>query len=195
MADQVAVALDNARLFAETQASLEAERRAYGELSREAWAEILKSRSEWGYDYLNASIMPAREDWTPAMQRAARTGQSVQDWTDGGSGVATLAVPLRLRDRVVGVLSFGKDEPGQSWTAEEQTLLETLVEELGLALESARLYRDTQRRAARERLAGQIANRLRETLDIETVLATAAQELRDVLGVDAAEVWVKPEDD
>jgi GAF domain-containing protein/HAMP domain-containing protein len=188
MADQVAVALDNARLFAETQASLEAERRAYGELSREAWREILKSRSEWGYDYLNASIMPAREDWTPAMQRAARNGQSVQDWTDGGSDVATLAVPLRVRGRVVGVLSFGKDEPGQSWTAEEQTLLETLVEELGLALESARLYEDTQRRAAREHLISEVTSQMRETLEMETVLNTAVREIGEALGLAALDV-------
>jgi hypothetical protein len=71
--------------------------------------------------------------------------------------------------------------------------MEVVTERLNVTLERARLHEETQRRAARERLTGEIATRLRETLDVETVLATAAQELRDALGADAAEVWVDPD--
>ncbi len=188
MSDQVAVAIDNARLFAEAEASLEAQRRAYGELSREAWAELLQSRSPWGYDYVNTSLIPAQDEWTPEMQRAARAGRSVRSSDQDASGQATLVVPLRVRDRVVGVLSFGKDEPDRPWTAEEQALLETLVDELGLALESARLYEDVQRRAAREQLVGEVTSRMRETLEMETVLATAAREIGKALGLTALDV-------
>jgi GAF domain-containing protein len=42
--------------------------------------------------------------------------------------------------------------------------------QLGLALESARLYQDTQRRAAQEQLVGEVTSRMRETLDVEKVL-------------------------
>ena len=50
VADQVAVAIQNARLFAEAQAALEAERRAYGEISREAWVQMIQSRgAQVGY--------------------------------------------------------------------------------------------------------------------------------------------------
>jgi len=177
MADQVAVALDNARLFAEAQTALEAERRAYGELSQQAWVELLKTRTNWGYRFAHGSITPVEGDWQPDMSQAAQMGQRVQ--SAGPAGEVTL--PLKVRDQVVGVLSFRKGETSEAWTAEELTVLETLIDQLGLALESARLYESTQRRAAQEQLVSAVTARIRETLDIETVLQTAAQEVRQAL--------------
>ncbi len=179
MADQVAVALDNARLFAESQAALEAARHAYGELSRQAWVELLRGRADWGYRYTRRSIAPAEGDWRPEMLQAANMGQIVQV---NGTKEPALAIPLKVRDQVVGALRFRKGTTGETWTAEEMALLETLVDQLGLALESARLYRDTQRRAARERLAGEIATRIRAAGDVDGILRTTVQEIRHVLG-------------
>ncbi|MFN2291437.1 MAG: hypothetical protein ACK2UC_09635, partial [Anaerolineae bacterium] len=62
--------------------------------------------------------------------------------------------------------------------------VETLSEQLGLALEGARLYQDTQRRAARDRLLGEVTARMRESLEMETLLRTAASEMRQALGLD-----------
>jgi len=59
-----------------------------------------------------------------------------------------------------------------------------LTEQPGVALESARLFQDTQRRAAREQLTSQVTGRMRESLDVETVLKTAATEMRQALGLD-----------
>ena len=64
-----------------------------------------------------------------------------------------------------------------------------MAEQLGLALESARLYQETQRRAAREQLVGEIGSRVRETLDLETMLKTTVQEVRQAL--DLPEVVVR----
>ena len=62
-------------------------------------------------------------------------------------------------------------------------MLETMTDQLGVALESARLYQDAQRRAARERLVSDVTTRMRETLDVDTVLQTAVREIRQVLGL------------
>jgi GAF domain-containing protein/HAMP domain-containing protein len=186
MADQVAVALDNARLFAESQKTLEVERRAYGEISRRAWSDLLRSRTDWGYRYTHGAIAPAEGAWRPEMRQAEQTGQIIQQSPEpveegDGAGGPTLAIPLKVREQVIGVLSFRKGEGSQQWTAEETALLETLTEQLNLALESARLYEDTQRRAARERLTREVTGRMRETLDVETILKTAVQEVRQTL--------------
>jgi GAF domain-containing protein/HAMP domain-containing protein len=191
MADQVAVALDNARLFADTEQALEAERRAYGELSREAWIELLRTRT-LGYDYEGASITQARGDWTPSMRKAEQTGQIVQV---NGDTEPALSIPLKVRDHVVGVMNFCKDEPGQAWTSEERALLEALTDELSQALESARLYEDTQRRAARERLTGEITAHMRETLDMDTVLRTAVRELGETLNLHDVTVQLDVDED
>jgi len=57
-----------------------------------------------------------------------------------------------------------------------------LVEQLNTALDSARLYQETRRRAERERLAGEITAKLRATNDPQVILQTAIQELRQALG-------------
>jgi len=186
MADQVAVALDNARLFAASQAALEAERRAYGQLSREAWSALLRARPDWGYRYSQKSISSVDGPWRPDMLQAARSGQSIQE---NDVDNPTLTVPLKVRDQVVGVLSFDKDERGARWTIEETALLETLADQLGLALEAAQLYFDSQRRAQREQLQRQIIEKVRAAPDIDAIARTAAEEL--VKGLGGARGFVK----
>jgi GAF domain-containing protein/HAMP domain-containing protein len=195
MADQVAVALDNARLFAETQNALETAQRAFGQAGREAWLDLLRARDEWGYRYSHQAVSPAQGEWRPEMRQALTSGQVV---VSGGSGVAetngardgNLAIPLQVRDQVVGVLGFRKGS-GEGWTEGETQLLELFTDQLETALESVRLYEETRRRAIREQVLSQVTARLRETLDLETVLRTAAQETRQALGVPEVIVRLK----
>ena len=49
------------------------------------------------------------------------------------------------------------------------------------ALENTRLVEEAQQRAERERVVGQITTRMRETLDIETILKAAVKEMRQSL--------------
>ncbi|MBN2391397.1 MAG: GAF domain-containing protein [Anaerolineae bacterium] len=181
MADQVAVALDNARLFAESESALEQSRRAYGELSQQAWTQLLRSEQGIGYRYTQQEVTSAEDTWQPEMVQAVRSGQRVVEQSETES---VLAVPLKVRDQVLGVVHLRKKSPGKTWTEEENVLIETLTEQLGVALESARLYQDTRRRAAQERLVGEATGRIRESLDIETVLKTTASEIRQALDLE-----------
>ena len=61
-------------------------------------------------------------------------------------------------------------------------LLETLLGQLEVALDSARLYEETQRLAQRERLARQITERVRAAPDMESIAQIAAEELIKALG-------------
>jgi len=183
MADQVGVALDNAHLFTESQSALEASRRAYGELSHQAWRELMRVHPEWGYAYAHKSITTTEGDWRPVMIQAVQTNQSVQG--DIGKD-HTLAIPLKVRDQVIGVLSFEKDKADEVWASEEIALLETLVDQLAQALEGARLYHDTQRRAERERLTREITDEIRRATSAEGVVQTAVDALFKVLGTSHA---------
>jgi GAF domain-containing protein len=189
MADQVAVALDNARLFAEAREALEAERRAYGELSREAWSELLKVRPNLGFLKTKRLLSPAGDLWRPEMETALQTGQTIV----AEDGATSLTTPIKARGQVIGVIGARKPDDAGAWTQDEIALLETLAEQLSVALESARLYQDTQRRAVRERLAGEVTARMRETFDVETVLKTAAQEVRQALGLPEVVVRLAPQ--
>ena len=113
----------------------------------------------------------------------------------GSDGANTLAIPIRVRDRAIGLIDAQKPDGAGAWTPEEIALLEALVDQLALALDSARLYQDTQHREARERLIGQVTARMRETLDVRTVLETAADELYQTLGLDKVVIRLAGEED
>lgn len=174
MADQVAIALDNTRLFAESKKALEAERLAFGEASRQAWAQILHSHH---MDYLCTlrGMSPSTGPWKPAMVQASQTGQTIQD------GHLNVAIPIKVRGETVGVIEFRKPTNVGEWTTEEITLTEALTDQLGVALESARLYQDTQRRAARERILREVTARIRSSTDPETVLRSLLREVGTIL--------------
>lgn len=175
-AELVAVALDNARLFAQSQAALEAARRAYGELGRQAWAELARVRPDLSLRRGKSGVAPAGAP-PPQVKAALHTGQA----TPGPQ--AALAAPIKVRDQVIGALDARKLHGAGDWTDQEAALLQTLADQLGLALESARLYQDTQRRAAQEQLIGEVTARMRESLDVDAVLQTAAREFGQVLGL------------
>ena len=187
MADQAAVAIDNAHLFAENQAALEVAHRAFGEISRQAWAQFMRSQSV-GYLHTAQGTRRAQDQWQPDMAQAARTGQLVQ------AHGSTVAAPIQIRDQVLGALRLRKQDNAPAWTPEELALLQSLTEQLSVALESARLYQDTQHRAAREQLAAQITARMRESLDVDRVLQIAAREFGETLGASEVKIRLTADD-
>jgi GAF domain-containing protein len=173
LANQVAIAIENVDLLEETQAALELSRRAYGELSREAWLERLHSQP-LGFHRDSHGLTPIDQP----------EQSDVKDADD-----KRIAVPIQVRGQTIGFIHASKPDRSGEWTVEEAALLNTLVDQLGVALDSARLHEETQERAERERMIGEITSHMRETLDLETVLQTAAREMRHAL--DLAEVEMR----
>jgi GAF domain-containing protein len=141
-----AVVLDNARLMTEAQQALEAQQRAYGEVTRQAWEELLRSQSR-GY------VSAAEGECGGA---GALVGGNVAGQAEGRivqEDAATLAVPVKSRDeQVLGVVRFRRAPEAGVWNAQQVALVETLTDRLSQALESARLYEESRRLALQERL-------------------------------------------
>ncbi len=192
MVDQVAIAIDNAHLLAQAQEALETERRAYSSQMQQDWGLLARTRAITGYvgaravtDTKEVMLFPAQGEWSSEMHAARRTRQSVRGYTDG---MPTLAVPILVRDQVVGVLNFSKSQdatglsPDINWTREEVTLLEALAEQMGQALESARLYRQTQLRAAREGVIREISDQMQRAPDLSALVRVTTEALNRTLG-------------
>jgi GAF domain-containing protein len=116
------------------------------------------------------------------MERALHTGKAAS----GENGASSLAMPVKVRGQVIGAVSGRKPQDGGDWTPEEVALFESLTEQLSVALESARLYQDTQRRAERERLTRQITDEMRRATTPEEIVQTAVDALFDALGTSRA---------
>lgn len=187
LADQVAVAIDNARLFTESQEALEASRRAYREASRQAWDALSANRPDWGYRYNRQTVAPVSGPWQPEMVRAVQDGRSL-------IREGSLVTPIRVRNEVIGVLTFRKKNPIDHWTREEVDTIETLIEQVGQAIDSARLYQETQQRALREQITGEVTARIRESLDIESMLKTAVREVQRALELPEVTVHLGAQD-
>jgi GAF domain-containing protein len=189
MCDQVAVALDNARLFAESQAALEAERRAYGEIGREAWAEMLREGLAPGYRYVNKQVVPVEDAWQPEMEAALREERKVVGGaSETGPAGPVIAAPIKVRGQTIGVIDVRKDAPGTQWTQEEIALLDTLTDQLGLALDSARLYEGTQRLAAREQMINTSTANIRSAATVDAILRRTVEELGRAFSASRASV-------
>jgi GAF domain-containing protein len=183
MADQVALAISNTRLFQQAQDGLDAARRAYSELSRQAWQDLLRARSSLGQRYDPQGILLTDGQHREEMALAVREGQTVRSQDESS---AMVAIPIKVRGQVIGVIDARKPEGESEWTTEQIVLLETLTEQLGVALEGARLYQDAQRRAARERLTREITDKMRRATDVEGIVQTVVDELFGALGTSRA---------
>ena len=196
MADQVAVALDNARLFSESRDALDAARRAYSELSRREWAELLRMRPDLGFRGDEYGVMRIGELWRPEMEQALASGQSV--YGDGKEASAPggrrypLAVPIRVRGEVIGVLDTFKPEGTGGWTEEEVALLEEIADRLGQALEGARLFEDARRRNIRERQLREISERMQRAVALDSMMRSVVEELGRALNVPLTFVQLAP---
>lgn len=193
IADQVAVALDNAQLFVRSQQALEAERRAYGQFSREAWMELIRGRRTLGYRCDAEGVRPLSDVSQTPLGRIAVEGR-IQPDPSGALPVdqrAEIAMPIVVRDQTIGTLVFSKEREakgGRTWSDDEIGLMRAMVEELGQALESARLYQDTQRRAAREQTIRQVTEQMRRAVDVEAILQSTVVELAKAMGAPRAYV-------
>ncbi len=197
LADQVATSLDNARLYEESQFLLQRARRAYGEMGRAAWTELLNSLAVSGRLFYQADAggvssrsLDSSEMWDELLHQLSQTSRS------GGTSVAQLAqedgyilsLPVVVLGEPIGVLSVTRASGAGDWQQDEISVLKTLAERLGSALESARLYQNTQLRAAREQIVAELAARMRETLDVNMILNVAVQEIGTRLGLQAVDV-------
>jgi GAF domain-containing protein len=188
MADQVAIAISNARLVRRVQESLETERRTYGQMTLEAWRSLIRTELGSGRRYDPQRLLPRDSILGESTAEAMREGRAVAGKDAPG---ATMALPLKVRGQVIGVLDAYKPAETGEWREEEVSLFQALVDQLGIALESARLYQDAQRRALEDRLVGEVTARLRATMDVDTVLQTAVREMGSALAIDKVELRLR----
>ena len=67
-------------------------------------------------------------------------------------------------------------------------LIDEISDRLSLILENARLIETAQRQVEREQMTNEIANNMRQSLDMDVVIRTAVQEIGQKLGLREVEL-------
>lgn len=164
LADQLSVTIENAESFQRTQASLAEVSALYERVTGQGLRGLL----------------------------GGQTRENVYDLIPGGDplplSVNPIRLPLSLRGQVVGDIELHGRSP-ETLSAEERAVLDAVATQLGVALESAALLEETQRRSRREQLINQITYQMRATLNPDSILQSGIRELGRALG--ATEVVVK----
>ena len=178
LAEQIAIAIQNANLFNETQRALDAARMSYAEQSREAWNKILHDQPQIGFLAAPAETTQVHADQiAPHLLKSFETGDVVY-----GSDGLSISVPVKVRGHIIGAIRLKKSEIAESWTQDETNLALVLSDQLSGALESARLYKESQQLAARESLISDISARITAVSQTDSILRETVQELGQTIG-------------
>jgi GAF domain-containing protein len=217
MADQLAVAIQNARLLREMQQTVRELEAAYGRYTQESWHTFVQSSERsHGYRYQKSGVKPITGQHSEAYE-ASRRGQTVlisiprSESTDrpagngNGSEVGAsapsppgvshlcradrcrqsgLAVPLKLRDQVIGVVNLRFED--ETISPDTVSLVEEAADRLALVLENARLVQEAQGLALREQQINLISARARSSMNLEAILQNTVRELGKALGTSRA---------
>jgi GAF domain-containing protein len=178
LAEQIAIAIQNANLFNEAEKALEATRMGFAEVSREAWSKILRNQPRIGFLATPPTTVQVHSDNVePNLIKAVETGDLII-----GSDGLTISMPIRVRGQIIGAIRLKKSEISESWTQEETNLAIALSDQLGGAMESARLYKESQQFAARESLISDISARISAISHTDAILRETVLELGQTLG-------------
>jgi len=92
-----------------------------------------------------------------------------------------LYVPLQAGATVLGVLSV-QSYRLNAYSEEDVQLLSTVGTQVGVAIQTARLFQQTQQVARREQALREITARVRSSTDPDAIVRTAVRELGQALG-------------
>lgn len=166
MANQVAIAIENARLFKEMNQTLEELRQANRQYVVSSWTDKLKSEK---LEFSTQSSVSGK-----------------------GEENREVEIGLNLRDQSIGHIRL---ETNEEWTQEDQGWIESLATQVAISLENARLIEESQGSALRERLSASIVQKIwASTTSIDTILQTAVRELGRAMEASEATIELKIEE-
>jgi K+-sensing histidine kinase KdpD len=157
----------------------------YEEFTRAEWSRTIAKTEQSGYRYNGGRIeMLEMNLKAPEVLKAIQNGEIVSGAANGlEEGHSTVAVPVKLRGEVIGVIHIESNNPSKGWAKDEVSLVGAVAERAAVAMENARLFQDARRRAVKEQSISEATAKISSAMNIENILHATAEELERVLGV------------
>lgn len=180
LADQLAIAIQNARLFEQNRKALINLQKAYGEQSELGWRELIRKSDQIGYRTTEDGTIYDIDKTMPEEFDFNLTKEEVELSSNG----LIAHIPIMVRGQSIGMMRLVKPDNARSWEEQELNLAQVLATELSKAMDSARLFDETREQADLEHVVGEISERMRETMNVETVAKLAADEFYKLLDLE-----------
>jgi GAF domain-containing protein len=176
LADQIGLAIQNARLITESQDAFQRLESTTVENIRRVWRERVHGNRR-SYRYTSMGLTSATQ---------------LGNMPTGSEGASNrLNIPITLRGEPLGTIVLQRTEEN-AWSETERSLAIEIAGQVGLALENARLLDEAQRRAAQEQSLNELAAELSRSLDPDILLQTALRELHQLPNVSGVSVYLAP---
>ncbi|HLO16735.1 MAG TPA: GAF domain-containing protein, partial [Anaerolineales bacterium] len=170
LADQIAIAIENARLMDEAQAAIMQLEALTSIRTHEAWSQKLREKNRV-FTY------------TPLGLRAEKLAYSDEK---------AISAPIMLRGQKIGNISIARKSDA-TWTKLDKDLIEEIAGQVGLAVDNIRLLEEATQRVKQEQTVGKLAARFSQSLDLDTLLQTAARELGQLPDISEVSVFIGQE--
>ena len=168
LADQIAVAIENARLLDEFQAAVVQLEAVTSARTRETWQQILHGRRR-AFTY------------TPLGLRSGKLPMPAEN---------TINVPLILRGQKIGDISIVR-KGDVALGKNESELIAEVANQASQAIDNIRLLDEATQRANQEKIIGRLAASFSQSLETDTLLQTAVRELAHLPEVTEAAVFIE----
>ncbi len=181
LADQVSIAIQNARQYEQTQKALIESESLSRQLVRGGWQEFAKDRKLLGIRHSGA-----RATLLYAKKNGNEDAAPNEDESMSRSRGSAVAIPIKLRGVTIGAVEVRA--PGnRRWDQDEMDIVTAIIDRAALTLENARFLEESRKRAAKERTIGEISAKISTRSSIEELIKTAALELsRSLPGAEVA---------
>lgn len=191
LADQVAIGIYNSQLNAEMSQALRDAQVVHQRYLQQEWNREYDAKQHSAYRYTRGAVTASDAVAEADVEDAVKLGEPVA--ARDSTGGRLLTVPVRLRGETIAVIRVQESTgEGQEWHPEEVETVKEVADQVALALENARLFTQTARRAERERKVLEITSKIREHNDPQSMLRVAVEELQKALNASRAQVVLQP---
>jgi GAF domain-containing protein len=173
LADQVSLAIQNARLFDQSTKLLSEYEAIQHQYLRETWSRLPQEENLAGFRYsaIGATQIDNNENLPPVDNNTYNE----------------IITPISIRGETIGSLSIHIPQH-ERVTTDQMDLIKAVAERVALSAENARLFEETSRRASRESLVSDITTKIRGTNNPQEMIKTAMDELQRALGATRIEI-------
>jgi GAF domain-containing protein len=176
LADQVSIAIQNARQNEETRKALAESDALSRQFVQSGWQTFTKRKNLQGVHHSGskATLLYTKGNGKEESPKSMNQPKSK-------ARGAVLSLPIKLRGEVIGSVDVRAPENRQ-WDQDELDIVTAIIERAAIAMENSRLLEEAQRRAAREQTIGEIAATIGTFTDTEAILRATVNEIGQKIG-------------